>query len=111
MSVVDSSGWLKFFARGKNASFFPPVVKVTDTLVLPTVRVYEVFKRLVTQRGEEGMRHNKHGVKNFNHSTHQTLIASRHSGFMPSIFLTAYSLHKRLLAIGGCTEVPINSNC
>ncbi len=54
MNVVDSSGWLEFFARGTNATFFAPAIKNTDTLVVPTVCMYEVFKRLLTQRGEEG---------------------------------------------------------
>jgi predicted nucleic acid-binding protein len=53
MNVVDSSGWLEYFARGTNASFFAPVVKATDTLFVPTVCIYEVFKRLLAQRGEE----------------------------------------------------------
>ncbi|MCJ7659105.1 MAG: type II toxin-antitoxin system VapC family toxin [Anaerolineales bacterium] len=53
MNVVDSSGWLEYFAGSTNASFFAPVVKVTDTLVVPTVCIYEVFKRLLAQRGEE----------------------------------------------------------
>ncbi len=54
MNVVDSSGWLEYFARGSNTSFFAPVVKATDILVVPTVCMYEVFKRLLAQRGEEG---------------------------------------------------------
>ena len=53
MNVVDSSGWLEYFARGINTSFFAPVVKATETLVVPTVCMYEVFKRLLIQRGEE----------------------------------------------------------
>jgi toxin FitB len=53
MNVVDSSGWLEYFARGTNASFFAPVIKATQTLVVPTISMYEVFKRLLTQRGEE----------------------------------------------------------
>lgn len=53
MNVVDTSGWLEYFSRGTNASFFAPVVKATDTLVVPTVCMYEVFKRLLAQRGEE----------------------------------------------------------
>ena len=54
MNVVDSSGWLEYFARGTNAGFFAPVLKATDTLVVPTICMYEVFKRLLAQRGEEG---------------------------------------------------------
>ena len=53
MNVVDSSGWLEYFARGTNASFFAPVIKATENLVVPTICMYEVFKRLLTQRGEE----------------------------------------------------------
>ena len=54
MNVVDSSGWLEYFAGGANADFFAPVVKATDTLVVPTVCMYEVFNRLLAQSGEEG---------------------------------------------------------
>jgi predicted nucleic acid-binding protein len=54
MNVVDSSGWLEYFASGTNVSFFAPVIKATDTLVVPTVCMHEVFKRLLAQRGEEG---------------------------------------------------------
>jgi predicted nucleic acid-binding protein len=53
MNVVDSSGWLEYFARGPNSSFFAPVVKETETLVVPTVCMHEVFKRLLALRGEE----------------------------------------------------------
>lgn len=53
MNVVDSSGWLEYFAGGPNASFFAAAIKATDTLVVPTICIYEVFKRLLTQRGEE----------------------------------------------------------
>ncbi len=53
MNVVDSSGWIEHFARGSNSSFFAPVLKATDSLVVPTVCMHEVFKRLLAQRGEE----------------------------------------------------------
>ena len=54
MNVVDSSGWLEYLAKGPNASLFAPAVKATDALVVPTICMYEVFKRLSAQRGEEG---------------------------------------------------------
>ena len=53
MNVVDSSGWLVYFAGSTNASTFAPVITATDTLVVPTVCMYEVFKRLLAQRGED----------------------------------------------------------
>jgi toxin FitB len=46
MNVVDSSGWLEYFGEGKNAGFFAPSIEKTDQLIVPTVCIYEVFKRL-----------------------------------------------------------------
>jgi predicted nucleic acid-binding protein len=53
MKVVDSSGWLEYFAQGPNAGFFAPAIQDTDSLVVPTICVYEVFKLVLAQRGEE----------------------------------------------------------
>ena len=52
MNVVDSSGWLEYFAAGPNAEFFAAAVEAVDELVVPTVSLYEVFKRALQQRGE-----------------------------------------------------------
>ena len=52
MNVVDSSGWLEYFAGGPNADFFAPAVETVDELVVPTVSLFEVFKRVLQQRGE-----------------------------------------------------------
>ncbi len=52
MNVVDSSGWLEYFAGGPNADFFAGAVEAADELVVPTVSLYEVFKRVLQQRGE-----------------------------------------------------------
>ena len=52
MNIVDSSGWLEYFADGRNASFFEaPIMKVAK-LVVSSVSLYEVFKRVYQQRGE-----------------------------------------------------------
>lgn len=51
MNVVDSSGWLEYFAGGENASFFASAIEDTDNLLVPVICVYEVFKRLIQQRG------------------------------------------------------------
>ena len=53
MNVVDSSGWLEYFADGKNAHVFAPSIVATEFLVVPTICTYEVFKRLLAQRDEE----------------------------------------------------------
>jgi toxin FitB len=52
VNVVDSSGWLEYFAGGPNADFFAPALEAVDELVVPTVSIYEVFKRVLQQRGE-----------------------------------------------------------
>ena len=52
MNVVDSSGWLEFFADGPNAKFFAPSIEATRDLLVPALSLYEVFKRVLQQRGE-----------------------------------------------------------
>ena len=52
MNVVDSSAWLEYFANGPNASFFARPIEETDELVVPSLTVYEVFKRVLQQRDE-----------------------------------------------------------
>lgn len=52
MNVVDSCGWLEYFAAGPNADFFADALETTAELVVPTVTIYEVFKRVYVQKGE-----------------------------------------------------------
>ena len=52
MNLVDSSGWLEYFADGRNTKFFATPLKKVDELVVPTISIYEVFKSVVRQRGE-----------------------------------------------------------
>lgn len=52
MNVVDSCGWLEYFANGPNADFFAPLIENEKKLIVPQVVVYEVTRRLVHQRGE-----------------------------------------------------------
>ena len=52
MNVVDSSGWLEYFAGGPNAGFSSEPVEALDELLVPTLSLYEVFKRVLQQRGE-----------------------------------------------------------
>lgn len=53
MNVVDSSGWLEYFADGQNAGFFAPAIEDEGNLLVPVICLYEVFKRLWQQRGKE----------------------------------------------------------
>ena len=52
MNVVDSSGWLEYFADGPNASFFAPAIENIARLIVPTISIYEVFKRTLQQTDE-----------------------------------------------------------
>lgn len=53
MNVVDSCGWLEYFANGSNADFFAPSICNEARLIVPTICLYEVFKRMSIQRGKE----------------------------------------------------------
>lgn len=52
MNVVDSSGWLEYLADGPNASFFAPAIERSADLMVPTLSIFEVFKRVLGQRDE-----------------------------------------------------------
>ncbi len=52
MNVVDSSAWLEYLAAGPNAAFFAEAIENVADLVVPTISIYEVFKRVVQQRSE-----------------------------------------------------------
>ena len=54
MNVVDSSGWLEYFADGPNAYFFEQPILDLKNLVVPTLSLFEVFKRIIQQK-DEGM--------------------------------------------------------
>lgn len=52
-NVVDSSGWLEYLADGANAEFFAPAIEDTEHLVVPTLSVFEVFKWVLRERGDD----------------------------------------------------------
>ena len=52
MNVVDSSAWLEYFANGPNAGAFASAIQATEELVVPSITLLEVFKRVYQQRGE-----------------------------------------------------------
>jgi len=55
LKVIDSYGWIEYFANGPLAKKYAThidSVNVNDT-VTPTVIVYEVYKRLKKEKGEQ----------------------------------------------------------
>lgn len=52
MNVVDSCAWLEYFADGPNADFFAPAIEDTASLLVPSLTLFKVFKRILQQRTE-----------------------------------------------------------
>ena len=53
MNVVDSSGWLEYFINGKNAAFFAPIIENAAEVVVPTISLFEVFKRVLIEKDRD----------------------------------------------------------
>jgi predicted nucleic acid-binding protein len=52
MNVVDSSGWLEYFAEDENSGFFAPAIEDTDNLIVPVICIFEVFKKVLQNQGQ-----------------------------------------------------------
>ena len=52
MNIVDSSGWLAYFADEPNAKHFITPLHDTASLVIPSVTIYEVFKVVLRETSE-----------------------------------------------------------
>jgi predicted nucleic acid-binding protein len=51
-NVVDSSGWLEYLADSERAPLFSQAIEDTANLVVPVISLYEVFKKVLRDRGE-----------------------------------------------------------
>ncbi len=52
-NVVDSSGWLEYFAGSDRASLFAPAIEDEENLFVPAISIYEIFKKVLRERGED----------------------------------------------------------
>jgi predicted nucleic acid-binding protein len=52
MNIVDSSGWLAYFADEPNAKHFLTPLSDSDLLVVPVITIYEVFKVILRESSE-----------------------------------------------------------
>ncbi len=50
--VVDSSGWLEYLTDDVNADRFAPYVAGNFDVIVPTIVVYEVYKKLLMESGK-----------------------------------------------------------
>ena len=53
MNVVDSSGWLEYFINEKNAAFFAPAIEDSQNVIVPTISLFEVFKRILVEKNRD----------------------------------------------------------
>ncbi|MDI6800080.1 MAG: type II toxin-antitoxin system VapC family toxin [Actinomycetota bacterium] len=52
MNIIDSSGWLTYFADAPNAEHFLIPLDDPDSLVVPTITIFEVFKVVLRECDE-----------------------------------------------------------
>ena len=52
MNVVDSSAWLEYFGDGPNAGDFAGAIEDSAQLAVPTLTLFEVFKRTHQLKGQ-----------------------------------------------------------
>jgi toxin FitB len=52
LALVDSCGWLEYVTGGANADFFETALLNTSNLIVPTLCLYEVGKRMLITQGE-----------------------------------------------------------
>ncbi len=53
MNLVDSSGWLEYFADGKNAKAFAPIIEDSQNLIVSTINLYEIYKKLISEADKD----------------------------------------------------------
>ena len=51
--LLDSSGWIEFFTGGPLAEKYAPYLTSRYQLIMPTIVLYEVYKKIKRERGEE----------------------------------------------------------
>ena len=52
MNIVDSSGWLAYFADEVNAKHFMAPLSNPTRLIVPAITIYEVFKVILRESSE-----------------------------------------------------------
>ena len=52
MNIIDSSGWLAYFADEPQAKNFHKPLNDPSSLIVPTVTLYEVFKVVLRESRE-----------------------------------------------------------
>ncbi|TVQ49988.1 MAG: type II toxin-antitoxin system VapC family toxin [Gammaproteobacteria bacterium] len=53
MNLVDSSGWIEYLVGGAGASFFSEPIESPQTLLVPTLSLFEVYRHLLRNLGRD----------------------------------------------------------
>lgn len=53
MNLIDSSVWLEYFAAGPQAGHFAAVIEQIEHVLVPTIVLVEVTRRVIQQRDED----------------------------------------------------------
>lgn len=51
MNLVDSCGWIEYLANDENADFFAQPLMETENLIVPSICILEVMKKIHQERG------------------------------------------------------------
>lgn len=50
--VVDSTGWVEFLGNGPKADAFAKYLENPESVLLPTIVVYEIYKKILREQGQ-----------------------------------------------------------
>jgi len=53
MNIIDSSFWLEYFAGTEAGNIVSELIENVNDLIIPTITIYEVFKKLLFERNED----------------------------------------------------------
>jgi predicted nucleic acid-binding protein len=51
--VIDSSGWIEYLGNGPKAKTFAPYFEKIERVLLPSIVVFEVYKKLLRTTGKD----------------------------------------------------------
>ena len=53
MNVIDSTFWLEYFSGTEAGNIVSEIIENVDALIVPTITLYEVFKKLLLETNED----------------------------------------------------------
>jgi predicted nucleic acid-binding protein len=53
VNIVDSCGWLEYLKNGEHAARYAEALEDTRNLLVPVICLYEVFKVILREKGEQ----------------------------------------------------------